>query len=720
MIAKDIKMKSAAEYKDFGNIVFGDKDYMRAISIYSQGIEICDSTDIDLLSKLYSNRSAAFLEDGDAEKALQDANFILTINGSWAKAHYRRGMALFKLGRLEMCKEALEYAAQIDSRSHEIRNALLDVDLKIKLTVGKAYIKNVPAKDLQPKQKTPDTVVSYGSSEYFKGDHMPWECQICFELYDNKKNRPVVLLCGDTCCLHHIDIQGKDGVVCFICKHPVTRSNDLVVNKELINAGMKHARQSEKFSMSAKMNPKKVDNKVHKTSDQKFLENEMSLIPIYVIRMIEDCGGGPAVWSSIDSRRTESTRARRVQFRRDVEVAFTEAQLCKNKHCAGDCNQCDKFVHDWHRQRIALTKKGKPVVGLWQSVLEHCAMSGCEEESDCPLRSRIANYTGNNPRFNHEDTMPDDRSDCAFDFSITGTADDLLYVSSTSGGLGLSRVSDTAQLDKFSMLRRTDSAGASSRTEGSSEDTHRSTRRQILTSECFISGSFPWECSVCENMYNKSSHVPVTLPCAHTCCRSHTTIKACVFCGTSVHITSNLPLNSDLVEAALLHSEVTLLFREQFRVGEIGVRGDAFVDDELSLLPPGVLKLVEKLHGFESLLVFDSAAHRQSLSARRCQFRKRLEPLILIAINEYEQAIELNPNAEQSLNGTVDMNRLTLALTSISRCILKSKVSAAAKVMIVKYTVTPRAVYYAKFLSASLAEYRKLDKIFEELMWRIF
>ncbi|CAM9466391.1 unnamed protein product, partial [Discosporangium mesarthrocarpum] len=47
----------------------------------------------------FSNRSAAYLSKGDAEKALQDADKCITLNSTWAKGYVRKGAALHKLRR---------------------------------------------------------------------------------------------------------------------------------------------------------------------------------------------------------------------------------------------------------------------------------------------------------------------------------------------------------------------------------------------------------------------------------------------------------------------------------------------------------------------------------------------------------------------------------------------------------------------------------------------
>lgn len=50
-------------------------------------------------SLLLHTQSAAYLSMGDADKALDDAESCIKVNGSWAKGYTRKGAALHKLKR---------------------------------------------------------------------------------------------------------------------------------------------------------------------------------------------------------------------------------------------------------------------------------------------------------------------------------------------------------------------------------------------------------------------------------------------------------------------------------------------------------------------------------------------------------------------------------------------------------------------------------------------
>ncbi|CAM9091766.1 unnamed protein product [Ascophyllum nodosum] len=85
---------SAIEWKDKGNASLKAGDFDGAISSYTKAIELDPSNHV-----FYSNRSAAHLSNGDARKALEDAELCIKANGSWAKGYTRKGAALHKLKR---------------------------------------------------------------------------------------------------------------------------------------------------------------------------------------------------------------------------------------------------------------------------------------------------------------------------------------------------------------------------------------------------------------------------------------------------------------------------------------------------------------------------------------------------------------------------------------------------------------------------------------------
>lgn len=92
--------KKAEGCKSAGNHAYFEKDFAKAVRLYSDAIHYAPGSAL-----LYSNRSAALLGrgwQGDAWFALQDSEQALRINASSSKAVYRRIQALRALGLLEV------------------------------------------------------------------------------------------------------------------------------------------------------------------------------------------------------------------------------------------------------------------------------------------------------------------------------------------------------------------------------------------------------------------------------------------------------------------------------------------------------------------------------------------------------------------------------------------------------------------------------------------
>lgn len=66
------------------------------------------------LSTVISNRSAAFLEEGDYIGALVDAETVISLRRNWSKGHFRKAKALVGLLEFEEAKEALRLGLQFE------------------------------------------------------------------------------------------------------------------------------------------------------------------------------------------------------------------------------------------------------------------------------------------------------------------------------------------------------------------------------------------------------------------------------------------------------------------------------------------------------------------------------------------------------------------------------------------------------------------------------
>ncbi|TNV72650.1 hypothetical protein FGO68_gene9676 [Halteria grandinella] len=100
------------QFKDEGNTNYRKKLYTRAIESYTQGIDSVsniqglDKDTLTVLSQLYTNRALCFHFDEEHQKALEDAEQVLTrLQSDNEKANLRKAYALKGLGRFN---EALD------------------------------------------------------------------------------------------------------------------------------------------------------------------------------------------------------------------------------------------------------------------------------------------------------------------------------------------------------------------------------------------------------------------------------------------------------------------------------------------------------------------------------------------------------------------------------------------------------------------------------------
>ena len=94
-----ISESAANVAKDKGNAAMNYEEYSKAIEHYSEAIRLNPNNHV-----FFSNRSAAYLNDGQVELALEDADTCIQLDPSFKKGYYRKGIAL---RTLDLNKEAL-------------------------------------------------------------------------------------------------------------------------------------------------------------------------------------------------------------------------------------------------------------------------------------------------------------------------------------------------------------------------------------------------------------------------------------------------------------------------------------------------------------------------------------------------------------------------------------------------------------------------------------
>uniref|UniRef100_H0WZA9 Zinc finger CCCH-type containing 7B n=1 Tax=Otolemur garnettii TaxID=30611 RepID=H0WZA9_OTOGA len=129
-----------------GNDLFREKDYKQALVQYVEGLNVADYAASDqvalpreLLCKLHVNRAACYFTMGLYEKALEDSEKALCLDGESIRALFRKARALNELGRH---KEAYECSSRCSlALPHDESVTQLGQELaqKLGLRVRKAY-----------------------------------------------------------------------------------------------------------------------------------------------------------------------------------------------------------------------------------------------------------------------------------------------------------------------------------------------------------------------------------------------------------------------------------------------------------------------------------------------------------------------------------------------------------------------------------------------------
>jgi len=103
--------------KEAGNNLFGGDNYEKAIEWFTKAIWIgteINSTS-DVVTVLYSNRSAAYCKLKNWDNAIDDATEALKLKGDNFKALFRRAEARFELGQLEDAEKDITASLKIKS-----------------------------------------------------------------------------------------------------------------------------------------------------------------------------------------------------------------------------------------------------------------------------------------------------------------------------------------------------------------------------------------------------------------------------------------------------------------------------------------------------------------------------------------------------------------------------------------------------------------------------
>lgn len=111
--------KEAEKYKEKGNTAFKAGDHVKAIEMYTYATELDPKNPI-----FFTNRSNAYYLMKNFEKSARDASKAIKNDASWAKGHYRLGMALWAMKDLAGAEDAFKKACSMNPKNASFKGAL--------------------------------------------------------------------------------------------------------------------------------------------------------------------------------------------------------------------------------------------------------------------------------------------------------------------------------------------------------------------------------------------------------------------------------------------------------------------------------------------------------------------------------------------------------------------------------------------------------------------
>lgn len=116
----------ADKLKAEGNAAFAAKDFEKAISLFTQAIDVDPNNHV-----LYSNRSACYASIKDFDGALKDAIKTTELKPDWGKGYSRKGAALHGQGDLVGALDAYEQALKVEPNNAQAKSGLAAVNQAI-------------------------------------------------------------------------------------------------------------------------------------------------------------------------------------------------------------------------------------------------------------------------------------------------------------------------------------------------------------------------------------------------------------------------------------------------------------------------------------------------------------------------------------------------------------------------------------------------------------
>lgn len=153
-------MSAAAEgYKNKGNDEFKKGNYEKAIEFYTYATEMDPKNHI-----YYTNRSTCYAQMKKWDKSLRDAEKSLSIKSDWEKGHYRKGIALFEMGKFKEAMDALKSAVDINPQNKPAEEKLMEAKKEMMKGMSDAAIVKMEGNEFFQKGNIQEAIKKYSAA----------------------------------------------------------------------------------------------------------------------------------------------------------------------------------------------------------------------------------------------------------------------------------------------------------------------------------------------------------------------------------------------------------------------------------------------------------------------------------------------------------------------------------------------------------------------------
>lgn len=150
---------AAASLKAEGNAAISAKNWKLAAEQYTKALAQDPFDHV-----FYSNRSAAYAESEEYEKALQDADRCIELNPQFAKGYSRRALALFHVGRYVDMESAAKAGLAADPESTVLQDLLKQAQVETKETPEAQQMMHQLRKEKRQDEKLQDLLRGLGGN----------------------------------------------------------------------------------------------------------------------------------------------------------------------------------------------------------------------------------------------------------------------------------------------------------------------------------------------------------------------------------------------------------------------------------------------------------------------------------------------------------------------------------------------------------------------------